>query len=454
MDTIRIDIVLPSYAKQAIATLELAGFEAWCVGGCVRDGLLNRQVNDYDIATNASWQDAERTFAASGYNVHRTGIKHGTITVARDGAAMEVTTYRTDGAYSDGRHPDEVAFVGDIREDLARRDFTMNALAYHPQRGLLDCWGGLDDIKHKVIRVVGDASKRFSEDGLRILRACRFASQLGFSIEPVTLQTMKSHKMRLLKISAERITHELQEMLLGNFVHDALLSCADVLGPVLPEIVAMKNFQQHTPYHIYDVLEHTAWVVQRSPATPLSRWAALFHDIGKPGAFFMDGDRGHFYGHPRLSAILARGIMRRLRLAPALESDILTLVRLHDKVIQPTTKAVRKALAQMNGNTELFRALCALKRADALSQSQLSEPRVKLAGNLELVLDDLIAQSAAFTVKQLAITGKDVIALGVPAGPRVGTVLQAAFEAVLDERIANEREQLIAFVEQECLLHS
>ncbi len=441
-------IALPDYALEALAALERAGFEAWCVGGCVRDALLKRPVNDYDIATSAPWRETERVMEQAGFAVHRTGVKHGTVTVSLAGHAMEITTFRADGIYSDCRHPDNVEFVNSIEEDLARRDFTINALAYHPNRGLLDCWGGMRDLEAGIIRVVGDGNSRFDEDALRILRGCRFASQLGFALEPATKQAMWSHKMRMLNVSSERITHELTELLLGEHVHDALMEGVDIIGAVLPEIVAMKDFDQHTPYHVYDVWEHTAWVVQRSPATPLARWAALLHDCGKPGAFFMDGDRGHFFGHPRLSVVLARGALSRMTLSPKFVDDVLTLVRLHDRTIAATSASVKRTLAQFGGDTELFRTLVGIKRADALAQSQLSEPRVRLANDLECILDEVLAAEEAFSLKQLAIDGDDVMALGVPEGPAVGEALEAALEAVIDEQIPNDRDALVQFVQQ------
>lgn len=440
-------IMIPDYAMSALDALEGAGFEAWCVGGCVRDALLGRVVNDYDITTSAPWADVERILNECGFSVHRTGVKHGTVTASLDGHALEVTTFRADGAYSDGRHPDSVEFVHTIDEDLARRDFTVNAMAYHPARGVLDSYDGMRDLEAGVIRTVGDAHERFSEDSLRILRGCRFSSQLGFSLDPSTKQAMWSHKMRMANVSAERITHELTQLLLGEHAHDALMECVDIIGAVLPELVAMKGFDQHTPYHIYDVWEHTAWVVQRAPQTPLARWAALFHDCGKPGAFFMDGDRGHFYGHPRLSVVLARGALARLTLAPAFAADVLTLVRLHDKTIPATPKSVKRALADMDGDIELFRMLIGIKKADALAQSSLSEPRVRLADELAQVLDEVIDSDSAFTLKQLAIDGNDVMALGIDAGPHVGEELERALEAVIDEQVPNERDQLLAFLQ-------
>lgn len=442
---LNVDIELPVYALSALDALEREGFEAWLVGGCVRDAILNQPVNDYDMATNATWRETERILSANGFAVHRTGVEHGTVTASRDGSAMEITTFRTDGTYSDKRHPDNVAFVNSIDEDLARRDFTVNALAYHPERGVRDCWNGLHDLEAGVIRAVGNPNVRFAEDALRILRGCRFASQLGFAIEPDTKQAMWSHKMRLAHVSSERITHELTEMLMGEYVHDALMSCIDILGAVLPELVAMKGFNQHTPYHIYDVWEHTAWVVQLAPRTPLARWVALLHDSGKPGAFFMDGDRGHFYGHPLLSVDVARGAFSRLSLSPAFVDKALALIRVHDKTIEATPRAVKRALMSMGGDVELFRTLIGIKRADAQAQSELSKPRALLADDLEKTLEAVLAADEAFSLKQLAVNGNDLMDLGVPHGPAVGEALNSLLDAVIDGDVPNEREALLDF---------
>ena len=440
-------INIPSYAQAALYALEANNHEAWLVGGCVRDVLLDREVHDYDIATSAKWQDAELALKTAGFTVHRTGTAHGTVTASIDGNVIEVTTYRSDGSYSDGRHPDNVTFVNAIEEDLARRDFTINAMAYHPDRGLLDIWNGQNDLETRTIRVVGDASKRFAEDGLRVLRGCRFASQLGFTIEPTTLAAMKKEKTGLLRVSAERITHEMDEMLLGDFVHDALMETVDVLVAFMPEIAACRGFDQHTPYHIYDVWEHTAWVVQHSPKTRLARWVSLFHDIGKPAVFYTDANgRGHFFKHQQVSVILAKSIMERLLMSPAFIAQVLTLVRIHDRQIAANPRSVKRALSNLDGDVNLFRTLCGIKRADALAQSELSEPRLELSYELERVLDEVIASNDAFSLKQLAVNGNDVLELGVQSGPRIGELLDAALDAVIEEKLPNERDALIAFL--------
>lgn len=447
---------VPPQARRVIEVLEAAGFEAWCVGGFVRDSLLGRPVSDIDIACSALWPQTEEACLAAGIRVHRTGEKHGTVTVVCDDAAFEVTTFRVDGAYSDARHPDEVRFVRSLKEDLARRDFTINAMAYHPLRGLADPFGGLEDARRGIIRTVGDPAQRFGEDALRILRACRFSSQLGFSLDGATYQAMLEGKRGLLRVSSERITAELQKLLLGDNVRDALLQTVDVISAVLPELVAMKGFDQCTPYHCHDVLEHTARAVAGTPPYPLVRWAALFHDMGKPAAFFKEpGGRGHFYGHAKISVPLARGIMDRLTFSTAFRDRVLLLVERHDDVFDATPRAVKRALARMGGDVELFRALCDLKRGDASAQAPAyAEERMRRADDLLRVLDGILAEGEAFTLKHLAVNGRDAMDAGIAQGPSVGAALAAALDAVIDEQIPNDRETLLAFLDEWRRAHS
>lgn len=447
---------VPPQAHRVIEVLEAAGFEAWCVGGFVRDSLLGRPVSDIDIACSALWPQTEEACLAAGMRVHRTGEKHGTVTVVCDDAAFEVTTFRVDGAYSDARHPDEVRFVRSLKEDLARRDFTINAMAYHPLRGLADPFGGLEDARRGIIRTVGDPAQRFGEDALRILRACRFSSQLGFSLDGATYQAMLEGKRGLLRVSSERITAELQKLLLGDNVCDALLRTVDVLSAVLPELVAMKGFDQCTPYHCHDVLEHTARAVAGTPPYPLVRWAALFHDMGKPAAFFKEpGGRGHFYGHAKISVPLARGIMDRLTFSTQFRDRVLLLVERHDDVFDATPRAVKRALARMGGDVELFRALCDLKRGDASAQAPAyAEKRMRRADDLLRVLDGILAEGEAFTLKHLAVNGRDAMDAGIAQGPSVGAALAAALDAVIDEQIPNDRETLLAFLDEWRRAHS
>lgn len=477
----------PEEAFDVLHALEEAGYEAYFVGGCVRDSIMGRPMSDVDIATSARWQDTAAACEACGMRAHETGTKHGTVTIVAGGAegakdgkptnansaeclegtegaddgdcasiassqkppqAFEVTTYRVDSATSaDSRHPDSVEFVSSIEEDLSRRDFTMNAMAWHPERGLVDPYGGRQDIAEGVIRVVGDPSRRFREDALRILRACRFASQLGFRIDGETYEAMLSHKSLLENVSTERVTHELDLLLLGGHVHDALMRTVDVLSFVVPELVAMKDCAQPTKYHCFDVLEHTAWAVQLAEPTRLVRWAALCHDMGKPACmFFGDGGVVHFYGHAAVSAKLARGMMDRLLMGPAFKDSLCAMVSNHSDKVAPTPKSVKRALAKVGGNPVLFRSLLALKRADILAHAPEYRGQAASMDDIEAVLDDMLAKGDAFAIRHLAIDGNDVMALGLAEGPEVGRVLQAVLDAVVDEAVENERDALIDYI--------
>lgn len=439
--------VLPEHALRALDVLESAGFEAWCVGGCIRDLALDREVADIDIAASALWQQARSAFEDAGFRTHETGVKHGTITVIIDTHPIEVTTYRTDGDYSDGRHPDSVDFVQSIEEDLARRDFTMNAIAFNPRSGICDPFGGISDLEEGLIRAVGDPSRRFEEDQLRILRACRFMAQLGFPVEAATLSACKEKAHLLGQVSAERKASELTKLLCGDHACEALMACIDVLVEVIPELSEMVGFDQRTPYHIYDVFEHTAHVVGNVPPYPLVRWAALFHDLGKPQAFFIDGkDIGHFYGHAEISVEIAGPVMRRLKLPAKLVKDVLLLVKRHDDIVAPTKKAVGRMLRKLDGRIDLFRALCDLKRGDALSQAPRCHYRTELADELDAVLDAMIEEEDAFTLSRLAIDGHDLIGIGTPAGPEIGRLLDSALNAVMNGEVANENGALLRFV--------
>ncbi len=461
----RLRAALPGWAQLVLGALEGAGYEAWVVGGFVRDGLLGRPSHDVDIATDARWQEVQRVAEAAGLRTHETGVKHGTLTVtvpldaagdvvpaevAKHWEAVEVTTYRIEGPYEDGRRPSSVTAACTIEEDLARRDFTMNALAFHPARGIADPYGGAADMAAGIIRIVGDPDARFAEDGLRILRACRFASQLGFALEGATYEAMLSHKHLLARVSTERITHELDAFVAGAFVHDALMATWEVLAFAVPELAAMARCPQRNPYHVYDVLEHTAWAMQRVPPTRLLRWAALCHDMGKPAAAFRGADGiDHFYGHAEVGARLTRGLLGRLLMGTAFQDDVVRLVRAHDDEVAPTPKGVRRALARLDGDAELFRALCQLKRADALAHSELGAARAEQAAKLEAVLDEVLAAEDAFTVAALAVGGRDALAAGCPKGPAVGALLDAALEAVIDGQVPNEQEALRTFMREQ-----
>lgn len=410
---------------------------------------MGRTIEDVDIATNAPWTKTQKLMQGAGIHVIESGTKHGTLTCIVDSMPLEVTTYRSDGEYRDHRHPETVQFVQTIEEDLSRRDFTINALAYHPDRGIIDPFNGKADIEQRLIRTVRNASERFQEDALRILRAVRFCSQLGFSLEENTFSSMLEKAPLLQNISAERMYGELTKFVCGEYVYRALMKCIDVLGAVIPEALSMKDFDQKTPYHIYDVLEHTAYVMHHTPSTPLVRWAAFFHDIGKPATFFADEEGvGHFYGHAKISVDIARKVLRRLKAPHALTSDVLVLVKVHDDAVKPTPKAVKRMMYRLEGRPDLFFALCALKKGDAAAQAPLCSSRIELADTLVMIAQSIIDEEEIFSLKDLAINGTDLMSMGIEPGPRIGALLDKALNAVIDETVANNKEALLAFLNE------
>ena len=431
---------LPEHAARAIARLEAAGFEAWAVGGCVRDSLRGAAPHDWDLCTAARPEQMQAVFA--GERVLETGLKHGTLTLLTDGGPLEITTFRTDGGYSDGRHPDGVRFVGNIADDLARRDFTVGAMAWHPERGLYDPFGGQPDLQNGVLRAVGDPDTRFQEDALRILRAVRFASQLGFSVEPETAAAMRRQAARLDCIAAERIREELTGMLCGRFVQRALMEFADVIGCVLPEVTPMFGCAQQNPHHLYDVWEHSARATGQVPAEPALRWSMLLHDCGKPACKTVDGNGvGHFYGHPKVSREIAAQITRRLRFSGEDSARILLLVEQHDRPLGDTDKLVRRRLSRIGEGR--FRDLLAIKKGDAVGQGTHPEDIAWLY-DMETRLNRILAADACLSLRQLAVNGNDMAALGL-SGPAVGEMLRALLDAVIDEQADNTRDALLAF---------
>lgn len=430
----------PERIHEVLLRLAAAGFEAWLVGGCVRDRQMGLAPHDYDIATAATPQEVKAVFPD--FRIIETGLKHGTLTLLLDGEPVELTTFRGEMPYTDHRHPDGVYFTRSLHEDLARRDFTVNALAMDAQGTLCDPFGGMDDIENKMIRCVGQPTQRFEEDALRILRGLRFAATLGFRIAPETAQAMEEKKALLAYVSYERIATELTKLLCGQYARQVLLDYADTLGAVLPELIPMKGFDQRNFHHIYDVLEHTARVVEQVPPEPALRWAALFHDAGKPQCFTVDeAGVGHFYGHAEHSRRIAAAALQRLRFDNATSAAVDELIRYHDSPIEPTQPAVRRALAKLT--PEGFRRLLALKRADNLAQSPAYQARQQDYDRLEAMAAEILAQAQCFCLRDLAVNGNDLLAMGIPAGPQVGRILAALLEAVVSERLPNEREALL-----------
>lgn len=432
---------IPVQAQKVLKMLNSAGYEAWLVGGSVRDGIMGLPMGDTDITTNALPQQTMEVFA--GYRVIETGLKHGTVTVVLDHHHTEITTYRTDSTYSDGRHPDSVSFTASLREDCARRDFTMNAVCYNPDYGTVDYYGGAEDIRNKTIRCVGDPSARFREDALRILRAVRFASVLGFEIEENTKKAVFDCAHLLKNISAERIYTELLKLLCGKNVKQVLLDYADVLGVFMPEILPLKGFDQRNYHHIYDVLEHTAVAVQAAPAHPQLRLAALLHDFGKPAVFSVDEKGvGHFYGHGEVSYDIAKAILRRLKVSNEEYRLVSTLVRYHDTHIEHTEKAVRRRLNRYGPDT--LRLLMKLKRADNRGQNIRDFDRTAEYDRLERLIAREIEKQSCFSLKQLAVNGTDLMAIGLPRSSQLGRILNTLLEMVINGDLPNEKEILLA----------
>ena len=438
----------PAQVNTVLRRLRDAGFPAYAVGGCVRDRRMGAEPKDYDVTTAALPQQIEAVFA--GEKLIETGLKHGTVTVLTGGMPVEVTTFRVDGAYSDARHPDAVTFTASLAEDLARRDFTVNAMAWDPEEGLVDPYGGAADLTDRVIRCVGDPDKRFSEDALRILRALRFSSTLGFVIEENTAAALRRNRALLERVSAERVAAELNQLLRGAAVKRVLLDYPEVLGVVLPELLPMRGFDQRNPHHVYDVLEHTAVAVEHVPPETAPRWAALLHDSGKPACFTQDENGvGHFYGHPAESARIADAALRRLRLDTATRERVVVLVRCHDRTIEPTETAVKRALNRFG--PEAFFQLLALKRADNLAQSPEYRDRQTLYDELERLAREILERRECFSLKDLAVNGTDLIAAGVAPGPAVGAALRTLLDAVMDGRAENEKATLLAYLKENLL---
>ena len=434
-------ISLPQGAACIIDQLENAGFEAWVVGGCVRDSLLGLHPHDWDICTSAKPEETLSVFA--GQRVIETGIKHGTVTVLWDGEPYEVTTYRTDGAYTDSRRPDTVDFVSNVHDDVSRRDFTVNAMAYHPRRGLFDAFGGEDDLKSRIIRCVGDAKARFDEDALRILRAMRFAATYSFTIEEKTAQALLECKERLRLIAPERIREELLRLLLGVGAADILRAFAPVIFVFLPELAPMRGLNQYNPYHYLDVWEHTLAAITAAPRDSALRLTMLLHDAGKPACFFQDEKGiGHFYGHPEVSLKITKTILERLRFDNQTRRTVEELVLFHDATIPARQKNVLKWLNRIG--EERLRQLFPVKRADAAAQHP-SKRQAKLndIDRLEACLNNVLENNLPYRLKDLAITGNDLTAVGVSPGKQLGQTLQTLLSRVMEGRLINEKSALM-----------
>ncbi|MGN0301715.1 MAG: CCA tRNA nucleotidyltransferase [Anaerotardibacter sp.] len=443
-------IPLPKYTQEVLDALEDEGYESWVIGGYVRDYLLGEISPDVDIATAAHWQEAKNLLKKAGFIVKETGIKHGTITALRDSFSCEITTFRKESVYGDYRHPDSVLFVETIEEDIYRRDFTINTLAYHPDRGLLDLCGGLDDLQEKKIRCVGKSEDRFREDPLRIMRALRFCAQTGFSLKEETEASAHSLKEMLNLIAPERIQVEFTKMLCGSYIEPVLNAYVDILGIIIPELCDMKGFSQQNRWHHLDMLEHTARSVSFAKPLPLNRWAALFHDIGKPETFTLDAKSiGHMTGHPSRGAAIAKQNALKLRFSKKMTHDLELLVLHHETRPIPTKKAIRKLYNKLENDEVLFRTMLDLMTADAKAHAPWCvEEIVERLNSIEALFEVMLEEEAVFSVKDLPIKGDDLLALGIPQGPQIGNVLHELLEEVYKEHIPCERMALLEYAKR------
>ncbi len=438
-----IRIQVPEKANYIIKTLTAAGFEAYAVGGCVRDSLLGRKPQDWDITTSARPEQVKALFART----VDTGIQHGTVTVMLDREGFEVTTYRIDGKYEDSRHPREVVFTPSLEEDLKRRDFTINAMAYNEEKGLVDLYGGINDIRQGVIRCVGDPGQRFGEDALRILRAIRFSAQLGYRLDESTKEAIKRLAPSLENISAERIQAELVKLMVSphpDYLREAY-KCG-VTKVFFPEFDRAMETEQNHPHHCYSVGEHTLHSLLEIEPDRVLRLTMLLHDIGKPAALVKD-ENGitHFQGHAQIGAEMARTILRRLRFDNDTVNRVCTLVMYHDygNTAEPDIRALRRAVNRIG--QEAFPGLFLVKRADILAQSgYMRQEKLEKLDRWQQLYRELTEKRQCVSLKTLAVTGSDLIGLGMRPGKELGSTLNRLLEQVLDVPERNTREYLLA----------
>lgn len=436
---------LPAGAQYIISRLMKCGFEAYVVGGCVRDKMLSKEPDDWDICTNAHPNTVASIFRDC--HVIPAGVRHGTLTVESFGDMYEVTTYRIDGEYSDFRRPSRVEFTSDITKDLSRRDFTINAIAYNEKAGFIDPFDGAGDLlSRRLIRCVGNAEDRFNEDALRIMRAIRFSSILGFRIEEKTSDAIHRNKHLLDHIAAERINVELRKLLTGKHALPVLLEYSDVIAQIIPEFAQCIGFDQHNKYHVYTVYEHIMRAMNNYTGDDETvRLALFFHDIGKPQCYTEDENGGHFHGHGVPSSDMTSEIMTRLRFDNQTKNDVAALVLYHDATIEPTKKTVRRWFNKIG--TSLFLRLLQVRKADILAHApETIQSRLDRCDALEKLANEIMDEAECFSLKDLAVKGEDVMRLGVPEGKEVGRLLNEALCAVINEAVKNDHDELIAYL--------
>ena len=435
---------LPVTIEQCLRALEDAGFSAYVVGGCVRDDCLGLQPHDYDMCTSALPEQTEEVFRD--YRLVLAGKKHGTVGVVTEEGVVEITTFRTEGDYRDNRHPDWVAFVPEVEKDLARRDFTVNAMAYSPTRGYADPFGGREDLKAGILRAVGDPVRRFREDSLRILRGIRFAVRYSLAVEEDTFRAMHTEAHLMENLARERVFEELNKLLLLLKTED-LIRFGPILAAVIPELEPMLGFDQRSPHHAYDLFTHVAHVVAGVPAAQTLRWAALLHDIGKVPTFTQDETgRGHFYGHAPRGAEMAEEVMRRLKAPTALRQQVVLLIEKHMTRLQPDKKLLRRQLGKLGRET--VEQILLLQEADMGSKGTGESDDPAIFAAIRNVLEEICREDSCLSLKDLAVKGNDLMALGF-SGKAIGEMLNRLLEQVLEENLPNDRESLLVWAEGE-----
>lgn len=446
---VQFKINIPSEANEIIHTLQNRGHSAYVVGGCVRDSILDRPIHDWDICTSATPNEMLEIFKNK--KIIETGLQHGTITVVINGEGFEVTTYRIDGTYSDNRRPDSVSFTNNLIADLSRRDFTINAMAYSDEDGLIDPFNGLEDLHNKVIRCVGNPRDRFNEDALRILRAIRFACQLGFNIHPsIGWQIGYTDITKNLQnVSIERINSEFTKMVVTEYFYKRLVWNSNIFLEFIPELADMRCFQQNNPWHIYDVFCHTVFALGCCKSDDLIvRLAVFFHDFGKPHCY-QDGEDGlrHFRDHAKVSAKLADSIMKRLRFDNETREKVVQLVSYHDATIANGKQYIKKWLNKIG--EEQFRRLLKVKIADNNAQNtDLSKDVIATLLKAEILLEEVLNENECFSLKQLAVNGKDLTAIGYKQGEKLGNTLNNLLTLVIAEEISNDKESLLGLAQE------
>ncbi|HIV92016.1 MAG TPA: CCA tRNA nucleotidyltransferase [Candidatus Eisenbergiella stercoravium] len=439
-------IQLPEDVKSILHILQDAGYEAYAVGGCIRDSLLGRTPDDWDITTSARPEETKALFEKT----IDTGIQHGTVTVMRHGRGYEVTTYRVDGEYEDGRHPKEVTFTASLEEDLKRRDFTVNAMAYNEEDGLVDLFGGRQDLERKIIRCVGEANERFEEDALRIMRAVRFSAQLGFTIEERTKEAIRGHADRLRQVSAERIQMELTKLVTSpnpDFLRIAWET--GITAVVLPEFDRLMEQPQNNPHHCFSVGEHTLHAMRAVRPDKCLRLAMLLHDVAKPLCLTTDeAGIDHFHGHAQKGERIAAQILKRLRYDNHTTELVSRLVKWHDAAIEPEKKAVRRAASRMG--KDLFPLILEVKAADLAAQSDYRRAeKQEWLEQLRGLYEEIEREGDCLTIKDLAVNGRDLMRAGMEPGPQLGRTLQGLLEIVLEDPEKNTKEYLLSLLPKE-----